>query len=497
MNHDTTPCALPALTSDFLRSSDCLVDNVFADLWKKVGMAVLLQRCGFQKRSGVPVNDVVYCLMLWVWLKVNSVSLFSRESLGTFCSGSKDILYEAMNREDWDWRALNLRVAHQAVRQLKRPGMPVAFVLDDSIKIRSGKKMPGVSSHFDHTTGRHVMGQQVLTLGLSCAEGFVPIDSELYTSAKKAQGLPVPFADGRSIAAKRFLVAQKQTKPQRAKAMIKRAQRGGIDAQYLLADAWFGTKPMIKTAEDALLVAIVRMKKNKMKYRFSQLEEGKIIGRDMDVNALFQSAVRGQWEKIAGQPYQSKTLDVELNLNGTEDKAERWIKVRLLFVRGIADADKEQPGKHDWAVFLTTDVGLSPQRVLELYAMRWAIEVYFKEAKQHLGFLKEQARHYASYIASIHLTAIRFCLLSIAKHQHNAADIAGIRQRITTNATNIDYASRLWQFFRALISGALDELKNLLGDAADLIMKTIESHVQRFFVQALQLNPAQLRMEGR
>ena len=65
MNHDTTPCALPALTSDFLRSSDCLVDNVFADLWKKVGMAVLLQRCGFQKRSGVPVNDVVYCLMLW------------------------------------------------------------------------------------------------------------------------------------------------------------------------------------------------------------------------------------------------------------------------------------------------------------------------------------------------------------------------------------------------------------------------------------------------
>ena len=497
MNHDTTPCALPALTSDFLRSSDCLVDNVFADLWKKVGMAGLLQRCGFQKRSGVPVNDVVYCLMLWVWLKVNSVSLFSRESLGTFCSGGKDIMYEAMNREDWDWRALNLRVAHQAVRQLKRPGMPVAFVLDDSIKIRSGKKMPGVSSHFDHTTGRHVMGQQVLTLGLSCAEGFVPIDSELYTSAKKAQGLPVPFTDGRSIAAKRFLVAQKQTKPQRAKAMIKRAQRGGIDAQYLLADAWFGTKPMIKTAEDALLVAIVRMKKNKMKYRFSQLEEGKIIGRDMDVNALFQSAVRGQWEKIAGQPYQSKTLDVELNLNGTEDKAERWIKVRLLFVRGIADADKEQPGKHDWAVFLTTDVGLSPQRILELYAMRWAIEVYFKEAKQHLGFLKEQARHYASYIASIHLTALRFCLVSIAKHQPTAADIAGIRQRITTNATNIDYASRLWQFFRALISGALDELKNLLGDAADLIMKTIESHVQRFFVQALQLNPAQLRMEGR
>ena len=48
-------------------------------------------------------------------------------------------------------------------------------------------------------------------------------------------------------------------------------------------------------------------------------------------------------------------------------------------MRGIADADKAQPGKHDWVVFMTTDVGLSPQRILELYAKRWAIEVYYKK----------------------------------------------------------------------------------------------------------------------
>jgi len=35
------------------------------------------------------------------------------------------------------------------------------------------------------------------------------------------------------------------------------------------------------------------------------------------------------------------------------------------------------------------------------YAHAWAIEVYFKEAKQHLGFLKEQSNHYAAYLASI------------------------------------------------------------------------------------------------
>ena len=89
---------------------------------------------------------------------------------------------------------------------------------------------------------------------------------------------------------------------------------------------------------------------------------------------------------------------------------------------------KATTGKHDWAVFLTTDTAMSPDSILETYSLRWAIEVYFKEAKQHLGFLKEQSNHYAAYIASIHLTAIRFCLLVIAKQMQGAASIAIVRQ---------------------------------------------------------------------
>jgi SRSO17 transposase len=496
MNHDTTACAFPALTSDFLRNSDRLIDNIFADLWKQVGMKTLLERCGFQKRSGVAVNAVMYCLTMWVWLRSNSVSLFARDSLRTFCSAGKDVLYEAMNREDWNWRALHLRVARKALQQIAVPDSEQAFVLDDTIKIRSGKKMPGVSSHFDHTTGRHVMGQQVLTLGLSCAQGFVPIDSELFTGQTNVVGLPSPFKDGRSIVALRHRAALNQTKPEMARAMIARAQRAGINVQYLLADAWFGTKPMIAMAEDALLTPIVRMKKNTMKYRHSLYLPDKVVCKEMDVRALYQGAVRGQWEKVAGQPYQSRTIVVDLNLNDAKAATARWIKVRLLFVRGVADSDKAQPGKHDWAVFLTTDINLDPQKMLELYAMRWAIEVYFKEAKQHLGFLTEQARHYACYVASIHLTAIRFCLLVIAKHQHSASGVAQIRQQIVGNATQIDFAARLWGHFRALMAGALDELKPVLGDQVDLVMRTIDLHVQRFFAQALQLDLLQLRLEA-
>jgi len=496
MQGDTTQSALPALTADLLRENGLLVDNVFADLWKQVGMEPLLNRVGFKKRSGTPIPRLVFSLVLWVWLKAGSIAWFARESLHVFCDAEKDALYDLLNREDLDWRRFHQQVALKAMRALRPSKGPRALVLDDSIKLRHGKKMPGVSSHFDHTTGRHVMGQQVLTLGLSSEEGFIPLDSELFISATKAQGLHQPFRDGRSVVAKRYRVAGQQTKLQMGQAMIRRVMHAGIEADYLLADAWFGNKTTIRMAEESLLTAVLRMKKDAMSYRTTEFRQGQRVHRAMAVKALYQAGIRGHWEKIPGQPYQAKALDVELNLSESPKQAECWIKVRLLFVRGIVNGEKAQAGKHDWAVFLSTDSSLEPQRILELYALRWAVEVYFKEAKQHLGFLQEQSTHYAAYVASIHLTAIRFCLLVIAKIRRQASGIAEIRQKISANAHQISFGAQLWQVFRAIIAGALDELKILLGDAVTLVMETIESHVQRFFVQALQLDPQTLRLEA-
>jgi hypothetical protein len=496
MHRDTNLSALPALTADLLRDNTWLIDNLMADLWKPVGMKTLLNRAQFTKRSGTPIHEVVYGLVMWVWLKTSSIGLFARESLPIFSTAGKDALYTVMNREALDWRRLHQEVALKAIRAMPASTGPKALVLDDSIKIRHGQKMPGVSSHFDHTSGRHVMGQQVLTLGLSSEEGFVPLDNELLISATKATALPQPFKEGRSRAAKRYRIARDQTKLQMAQAMIHRAVRAGIKADYLLADAWFGHKTTIRIAEESLLTAVLRMKKDAMKYRLTEIKQGQVVHREVDVKALYRTGIRGQWDQIPGQPYQAKAGDVELNLSESPKEPERWIKVRLLFVRGIVNGDKAQAGKHDWAVFLATDPRLAPQRILELYALRWAVEVYFKEAKQHLGFLKEQSNHYAAYLASIHLTAIRFCLLVIAKITQQASGIADIRHRISANIQQISFGAPLWSVFRAIIAGVLEDLKTLLGDTVTLIMETIEAHVRCYFVQALQLDPHTLRLEA-
>jgi len=77
-----------------------------------------------------------------------------------------------------------------------------------------------------------MMGQQVLTLGLSCDKGFVPLVSELFISQTKAIELHEPFDDGRSIAAKRYRTVQQGTKPEMVNAMVKRALNVEIMADY-------------------------------------------------------------------------------------------------------------------------------------------------------------------------------------------------------------------------------------------------------------------------
>lgn len=490
MNLDTNHPRFPTLTTDLLNSAGLQADNLFSNMWKRLQFKTLLNQCGFKKRSGTSAADIVYLLMLWVWLKVESVGMFSRESLLSFSDAKKDALYDLLNREDLNWRKLQLLTAKKVIRATDNSTLR-AFVVDDSVKIRRGKKMPGVSSHFDHLTGRCVMGQQMLTLGLATAAQFVPLDSELFISKSKVQPLPNDFRDGRSIVAKRFGRATEQTKPDMVREMIKRALKADINAQYFLADAWFATKPMFKLTEEESLIAIVRMKKGNVKYRVTTQDSHQMLNAE----ELYKHHVKGQWQTMTGLPYQSKSITVELNLAQSDKEEEHWIKTKLLFVRGV-DEEKQKASKHDWALFLTTDSQLGDEKMLEIYALRWGIEVYFKEAKQNLGLLKEQSIHYSAYIASIHLTALRFCMLLYAKHEDGAARISEVRNDMTDSLCSLDFASRLWGLFRALIAGTLNNLKEQYGDIMDGILRQIDCTVKDFFEQIMQMDHFTLRLEA-
>ncbi len=101
--------------------------------------------------------------------------------------------------------------------------------------------------------------------------------------------------------------------------------------------------------------------------------------------------------------------------------------------------------------------------MLQAYALRWSIEVYFKEVKQNLGLLKEQSGRYQVAYASVHLAAMRYLLLFEAMLRQGRLSYGEIRHRETGRLQVRTYATLLWQLLRSLIEGALDGLVRQLG----------------------------------
>ena len=111
MNSATKHDLLPPLVADLLTDPVTYIDNVFADGWKRLGVNKLISKVGLSKRSGTQVSEVVYLLLIWRWLNVSSISMFSHKALGLFSQAKKDVMYDLLKREDINWRGLNLGLA--------------------------------------------------------------------------------------------------------------------------------------------------------------------------------------------------------------------------------------------------------------------------------------------------------------------------------------------------------------------------------------------------
>jgi hypothetical protein len=146
-----------------------------------------------------------------------------------------------------------------------------------------------------------------------------------------------------------------------------------------------------------------------------------------------------------------------------------------------------------WVVFLCTEAKLSDTKIVEVYALRWSIEVYFKEVKQHLGFLKEQSGRYQLAYASVHLAALRYLLLFEAMLRQGRLSYGEIRDRESWRLQTLTYAALLWQLFRSLIEGALEGLVRDLGrKLVHKVLAAIDQSVESFLQEALQMNSQQV-----
>jgi len=189
--------------------------------------------------------------------------------------------------------------------------------------------------------------------------------------------------------------------------------------------------------------------------------------------------------------FKTASLVVSLNLNPDPKQPAHWVDVRLVFSAPVRAASADT-----WVVFLCTNVALSDAKILEVYALRWSIEVYFREIKQHLGFFKEQSGRYELAYASVHLAALRYLLLFEAMLRAGQLSYGEIRDRESGRLQTLTYAALLWQLFRAMIEGALEGLVRDLG--RKIVKKglgAIDQSVESFLNEALPISPEQVAVQ--
>jgi hypothetical protein len=440
------------------------------------------------RRAGAePLPNLLCALLVWPLLQVKSIHCFCSE-LCQILAGKVSVLYDFLGREDVNWRGLSSELAHRVYRgvELGSPSQR-AFVVDDTSQARAGRKVQGTSCYFDHTEGRTRKGHQVLQLGLAGEKGFLPVEAQLVMGEKAAVVKPPdkPFKDERSSAARDMRRAQEQSKHQLFRDMLQRALRAGLTAWYVLADAWFGCKENIACCLENDLSAIFQMKRGKLVYEYQ--------GRSYTVKELYLKVQR-QMRPLNGKSrYKTASLTVRINLATEESQPDDWVEVRLVFSAPVRASSADT-----WVVFLCTDVTLSDQKILEVYALRWSIEVYFKEIKQHLGFLKEQSGRYEVAYASVHLSAMRYLLLFEAMLRSGQLSYGQIRDRESGRLLTLSYAALLWQLFRALIEGTLEGLVRDLGrKIVDKVLAAIDQTVEGFLQDALQMNPDQVAVQSK
>jgi hypothetical protein len=311
------------------------------------------------------------------------------------------------------------------------------LIFDDSLLPKTGRYIEKMSRMFDHVSKRFILGYKLLAMGYWDGTSFIPLDFSLHR--EKGRNAEKPFG----LKKKEY---RKQHKKKREKGthswdrakeadmskidsalkMFWRAISQRVKVDYVLMDSWFTCEAFVRAVnrvkkQTVHLIGMYKTPKTKFNY----------LG-DM----LTHSQIRNKLGKVKRcRKLRLHYKEALVDYNG--------IPIKMFFSR------KGSNGK--WRVFITTDTALSFIKMIEIYQIRWTVEVFFKEGKQLLGLGKCQSKDFDAQIADTTITMIQHILLTL-KYRFEHYETKGalfnhVREGIIESRLN----ERLWGLFIELI----------------------------------------------
>src|SRR5690606_7197101 len=201
----------------------------------------------------------------------------------------------------------------------------------------------------------------------------------------------------------------------------------GIKASYILADSWFFNSKLVKFAKSKNLTLISRPKLNNWTYQYKSKDYtlGQLIKK-------FSYAQSKKWSRELRMHY----VRVPVTFQGES--------VVLFFYKPKKRGTK-------WHVLVTTGTKIGAIQAYKTYQNRWAIEVSYKELKQHLGLGKCQSRNFNAQIADTTFTLMAYNALSHSKAIENYQSIGQLFEHISRNWLTPTLMERYWKYIYDLL----------------------------------------------
>lgn len=382
----------------------------FAELFS---LEYLLKKFGWLKQQGYTFLCVITKL---ITIRLGGMSIYG-EMRTAAKTMDENTLYRLLNDGHVDWRHILSAFTRKFIRIVEKRTQAAGtalrcFVIDDTTLEKCGKTIEGISRVYDHVQNKYVLGFKMLLLGYYDGKMLIPADMSLHRENKNnSYGLRAEEQKRqyKSNMKKDSAGAQRQNELDAKKTaivveMLQRAVRNGMIASYALMDSWFTCEEVIK--------AVRNLKKGAMHVVGMCKMDARKFG--IDGKELKSAAIVKMYENSGkirtNKRYKSQYMVVDADYKG--------VPVRLFYIRYKRSIN--------WTLLLSTDCSVNFNRVMEIYQIRWTIEVLFKECKQYLRLGKSQNTAFCGQIADASLALISYTILSLGKRFGSYETIGGL-----------------------------------------------------------------------
>jgi hypothetical protein len=364
------------------------------------------------KQSGVPFWEIMKILIVLPFMDIKNVSSIFNSSAALKSKGQKDVYYRGLSNQRINWRNLLLLFVKRYLQIDQRFTAPKdkvkCLIFDDTDIEKTGKKIEGISKTYNHVTKRFIFGYKLLVAGYWNGDVFIPVDFSFHRENKenkiKKYGLSnkelkkqkKTNRDKKLPVYKRFKELNSK-KTEMVVQMFRRINQRKIPVDYILFDSWFTSMGLIKK-----LLSINKSTHIIGMYKYNS--KLMVDGKELTIKQL---------RKYRSKMKRSRSMKLYYFQYVSEIDG---VKVKVFITRrGVNGA---------WHTIISTDTNLTFIRTMEVYNIRWTIEVFFKEAKQLLGLGKSQSTNFDVQIAQATVTMIQYLLVSL-KYRMEAYETIG------------------------------------------------------------------------